>query len=118
MIDMGYLGLVERKMQSAADSAAIAGTLQLKIGGYAAAVQAHAAAHGHISGTNGTLVTVRNTVTTGSHTGPTYLEVVISQPQPTFVMRILGVNSAAMRGHAVAALECSTTTRSFHSSQL
>ena len=65
-IDMGYLRLVKRKMQSAADSAAIAGALQLKIGGYAAAAQADAAADGYTNGTNGTVVTVNNPVTTGS----------------------------------------------------
>lgn len=108
-IDMGYLRLVKRKMQSAADSAAIAGALQLKIGGYAAAAQADAAADGYTNGSNGTVVTVNNPVTTGSHTGAAYVEVVVSQPQPTFFMRIFGVNSAAMSARAVAALGSSST---------
>jgi hypothetical protein len=107
-IDMGYLRLVKRKMQSAADSAAIAGASQLKIGGVTAAAQADAARDGYTDGTNGVVVTV-NTPTSGSHIGASFVEVIVSQPQPTFFMKIFGVNSAAMSARAVATLGSSTT---------
>ena len=107
-IDMGYLRLVKRKMQSAADSAAIAGASQLKIGGVTAAAQADAARDGYTDGTNGVVVTV-NAPTSGSHIGASFVEVVVSQPQPTFFMKIFGVNSAAMSARAVATLGSSTT---------
>jgi Flp pilus assembly protein TadG len=97
-IDIGVLFRAQRRLQIAADSAAIAGALtdyysQTVSCGTAPAgtagssikcAAANAAANNGVTDT--TQITVNNPTTNGSHVGAEYIEVVIRQPNPTLFM--------------------------------
>jgi Putative Flp pilus-assembly TadE/G-like len=101
-IDLGYLRYMRRSMQAAADSAALAGTAELGYGDVTAAAWADASTNGFTNGTKGVSVTVNNPPLSGSHDGnPRYVEVLISQNQPTFFMKVLGVKSHLVSTRAV-----------------
>jgi len=101
-IDMGYLRYMRRTMQAATDSAALAGTAELGYGDVTAAAQADASTNGFTNGSKGTSVTVNNPPLSGPHQGnPRYVEVLISQNQPTFFMKVLGVDSHMVSTRAV-----------------
>ena len=86
-IDVGMLLRAKRVMQTAADSAAIAGAAELAYGDYVTAARVDAAQNGVTDGVNGT-VTVNVGPSSGPFAGkPTYVEVIVSQPQPTFFIR-------------------------------
>jgi len=111
-VDMGYLRYQKRLQQTAADSAAIAGAAELLYGGagVAAAAEHDSAANGFTNGGTGcpggvgcVTVTVNNPPASGPHSGAAgYVEVLVAQVQPTFFMRILGVNSETITARAVA----------------
>jgi Flp pilus assembly protein TadG len=117
--DVGIMFHERRLLQIAADSAAIAGASQvLDSGGsssvsaaVAAAAQAAATQNGFTTGT-GTTVTVNNPPLFGSHTGLTnthYVEVIISQSQPTLFMGFFGISSMTPTARAVAFNGASTS---------
>ena len=85
-IDVGVLFRAQRKVQTATDAAAVAGTLEYYYhgSGNATAVAKTAAANNGILDTN--QVTVNIPPANGWHTGTAYLEVVIRQPNPTIFM--------------------------------
>jgi Flp pilus assembly protein TadG len=89
-VDMGYLRYQRRLMQSAADSAALAGAAQLGAGGSALQAQTAAendsALNGFPQGGGVTITTTPVTINGNSNT----LQVQISNSYPTFFMRILG----------------------------
>lgn len=86
-IDMGYLRSMRRTMQAAADSAALAGAAELGYGDVTAAARTEASTDGFTNGSKGTTVTVNNPPLSGPHQGnPRYVEVLISQNEPTFFM--------------------------------
>jgi hypothetical protein len=87
-IDAGVLFRAQRKVQTAADAAAIAGTLEYYYHGSsnAATVARTAATNNGITNTN--QVTVNMPPTHGWHTGPEYVEVIIQQPNPTIFMGV------------------------------
>lgn len=89
-IDVGVLLRAQRRMQTAADAAAIAGALEYYYHGStnAASVAKAAARNNGVSSSN--QVTVNIPPTMGWHTGAEYLEVEISQPNPTVFMATLG----------------------------
>jgi hypothetical protein len=107
--DVGVLTIARDKVQSAADSAAIAGAAELNYGDYTTAAQAAAALNGYTNGSNGATVSVNPSGDTtptplyGAFAGqPGYLEVVVSQSQPTYFMRVFGFSSMTVSGRAVA----------------
>jgi Putative Flp pilus-assembly TadE/G-like len=101
-IDMGYLRYMRRTMQAATDSAALAGTAELGYGDVTAAARADAATNGFTNGSKGTRVTVNNPPLSGPHQGNLrYVEVLISQNQPTFFMKVLGIYSHMVSTRAV-----------------
>jgi len=110
-IDMGYFRYQRRKMQTAADSAAIAGASAIPYCGSGAnmcpavvsAAQDDASNNGFTDGSNGTTVTPTNP-TTGPYAGTQSVQVVVSQPQPTFFMKIAGILSSNVSATAVAHL--------------
>jgi hypothetical protein len=84
-IDVGILLRAKRTLQTAADSAAIAGAAELAFGDWGSAAQADSAQNGVTDGVNGATVVVHN----GPSSGPfannaSYVEVIVTQPQPTF----------------------------------
>ena len=111
-VDMGYLRYQRRNMQSAADSAAIAGAAELAYpaaGDVVAAAKADASTNGFADGSNGITVTVNNPPT-NLIAGDPYqnnagaVEVIVSQNQPTFFMKIVGRTSVPVSAQAVATL--------------
>jgi hypothetical protein len=109
-IDMGYMRYQKRRLQSAADSAAIAGASELRYanGNYATAAKNDAKANGFEDGVNGVTVTPNNPPADAPFSGVPnandYAEVQVQQNVPTFFMRIFGVNSARVSATAVAHL--------------
>ncbi len=125
-IDVGYLESVKRNMQTAADSAAIAGAQELlrqlngtaatdacttTPGGTANSVIKAAACHdastnGYSDGLTSTSITINNPPGTGYYAGDNNaVEAVITQSnQPMSFMQILGVAPATVAARAVAHL--------------
>lgn len=89
-IDVGVLFRAQRKLQTAADAAAVAGTLEYFYHGSAnAKTVAKTAAKvpdSQHSGITDAMVTVNMPPANGWHTGSAYVEVVIKQPNPTIFM--------------------------------
>ncbi len=111
-IDMGYLRYQKRRMQAAADSAALAGAAELPYPIYGSynygAVQQAAIADAKSNGFDSTspgLTVVAQKPTTGPFAGlDGYVEVQIQQNQPTFFMKIFRINSVSVSATAVAHL--------------
>ncbi len=128
-IDMGYLRYEKRLQQTAADAAAISGAsnlcppaaLCLAYGGVTLGAQNAAAANGYADNSGGQLSTctsnnvqsgalvgevcvqVNNPPARGPHSGDgNYVEVFVSTVQPTFFMRVLGIQSEVVTARAVA----------------
>lgn len=90
-IDIGVLFRAQRKVQTAADAAAIAGALEYYYHGYtnAPTVARTAAGNNGITDTTNQ-VTVNHPPANGWHTSSGYLEVIIKQPNPTVFMAAFG----------------------------
>jgi hypothetical protein len=107
-IDMGYMEHQKTKMQTAADAAAIAGASVLSGGSSAitAAADEDASLNGFTSGTNSATITVNNPPLSGPNSGNSdYVEVIVSQPQNTFFLSVLGYNQITVTARAVAESE-------------
>ena len=125
-IDMGVLRYQKRLQQTAADGAAIAGATNLSFGGVQTGAQNAAISNGFTdaSGNDATAcsnnaavgtvcvqinnppqpVTVNGTlIPAGPHSGDiNYVEAVVAVVQPTYFMKIFGVNSETITARAVA----------------
>ena len=105
-IDVGVLIRAQRKVQTAADAAAIAGTLEYFYHGSANAAAVAKAAAGNNGISDPSQVTVNIPPSGGWHTGASYLEVIISQPNPTIFVGAFGAmfnNSTSFRTMNVGA---------------
>jgi hypothetical protein len=106
-LDACYMYFHKRAMQTAADAGAYGGALELLRGGTAttAAAKTDTALNGFTDGTDSVSVTVNSPPTSGSKSGNTsFVEVIISHPQPTWFMRALSYNSITVKARAVAGL--------------
>ena len=108
-IDFGYLRYQKRLQQSAADSAAIAGAAEIAYSGCTTgscpAADTDSASNGFTDGSNNVTVTVYSPPNDGPHAGLFgYVEVLVTAVQPTFFMRIVGVNSETVTARAVGYL--------------
>jgi hypothetical protein len=100
--DVGIMLREKRLLQTAADSAAIAGALEINYNpsGVTAAALAAAGQNGFAATTSGTTtaggvtVTVNNPPQNGPHQVAGYVEVIVSQIQPTLFMRVFGILNA------------------------
>jgi len=105
-IDMGMLRYQKRLQQTAADSGALAGANNLAFpasGGWSAGAKNASAGNGFTDGTNNVTVTVNNPPVSGPHTGnANYVEVLVTAVQPTYFMKVLGINSETLTARAVA----------------
>src|SRR5258708_16265128 len=103
-IDLGQFWSVRRHMQTAADAAAVAGAAALRRSGSPSdAATAASSTNGFANGTNDVTVTVNNPPSAGVYAGNTgYVEVIVSQPQPTYFMRVLGYTSIPVSTRSVA----------------
>jgi Flp pilus assembly protein TadG len=106
--DVGTLLYERREMQTAADSAAIAGAAEIK---YAASdgttvdavAKTAAAQNGFTHGANGVTITVNNGPVRGTKIGNgNYVEVVIQESAPVFFMKLFGFGSMNVAARAVA----------------
>ena len=97
-LDVGYLWATRRSMQTAADAAAIAGAEALSVSGASVATVATTVAKQNgFSTANGSTITVSNPPVDGTYAGnANYVEVKISQTEPTFFLKVLGVNGATV----------------------
>jgi hypothetical protein len=107
-IDAGATFEQNRRMQTAADSAALAAAQEVKLensSGIEGAALDGATSNG-FSRDDVTGVEVRHPPTTGAFKGDNeYVEVVISQPQPLYFMRIFKEEADNIRARAVAGTE-------------
>jgi len=100
-VDFGYLRYMKRNMQNAADAAAIAGAIEVGYGDVKNAAVAAALENGYTI----TAGNVHQPPIDGPYANPkyaNYVEVIVTQTQPTFFSKIFGVNSVAMTTSAVA----------------
>ena len=105
--DVGTLLHAKRNLQMVADSAAIAGAVELKQSTVTANVQGAGAAgatrNGITSGANGATVTVNYPPANGLNAGKAgYVEAIVTQSQPTFFMKLFSFNSMNVSARAVA----------------
>jgi hypothetical protein len=109
-IDMGMLRYQKRLQQTAADSGALAGANNLAFpasGGVTTGAKNASAGNGFTDGANNVTVTVNNPPTSGPHVSGTlnadkYVEVLVTAVQPTYFMKVLGINSQTITARAVA----------------
>jgi Flp pilus assembly protein TadG len=103
-VDLGLLYSVRRRMQTAADGAAIAGATALRDGqDYTKAAADVATINGFTDSQNNVAVTVGEpTLPSPYPSGVTYVEVDITQTVPTYFMRVLGNKSMKVGARAVS----------------
>jgi Flp pilus assembly protein TadG len=101
--DFGFMQHQRNMMQTAADSAAMAGAEELSYGDQVAAGQADAAINGYTAGQNGITVAINNPPSMGPNTSnAAYVEAIVTMPEPTYFLRVLGVRSISVSARAVA----------------
>jgi Flp pilus assembly protein TadG len=101
--DIGVLFRAREVRQNAADSAAFAGAAEISYGDVTVAARADSAQNGVTHGVNGATVTVNNPPLSGPNAGNSgYVEVIVSQPQPTFFMTMFQSSSTMVSARAVA----------------
>ena len=104
-IDMGFLRYQKRLQQSAADSAAIAGASEINYGDVTTAAKTDSASNGFTDGVDNVTITVSHPPADGPHAAASgYVEVLVTKIQPTFFLRIAGVNTETITARAVALL--------------
>jgi len=114
-IDVGLLRYQKQQMQKAADAGAVAGasTLIYNLPGsqqVITAAQNDTAANGFTDGSHGISVQVNNPPLSGPFIGlDAYVEVIVTQAQPTFFMRVGGFNSVNVSSRAVASSVASSS---------
>jgi hypothetical protein len=100
--DFSFMQHQRNMMQTAADSAAMAGAEELNYGDMVAAGKADAAANGYTDGQNSVTVAINNPPSTGPNTSNTaYVEAIVTMPEPTYFLRVLGVRSISVSARAV-----------------
>ena len=101
--DFSFMQHQRNMMQTAADSAAMAGAEELNYGDLVVAGKADAATNGYTDGTNNVTVSMNNPPSTGPNAGSSeYVEAIVSEPAPTYFLRVLGVSSITVSARAVA----------------
>src|SRR5579863_9751731 len=101
--DFSFMQHQRNMMQTAADSAAMAGAEELSYGDLVAAGKADAASNGYTDGSNKVTVSMNNPPSTGPNASNSgYVEAIVSEPAPTYFLRVLGVNTMTVSARAVA----------------
>ncbi len=110
-LDLGYLEYRKRRMQSAADSAALSAAQEYRRGGtlangrLMAAARQDAGVNGFTDGQDGVVVTLNSPPATGPYAGnQRFLTVNVSQDQPTYFMRFFNFNAATVQARAGAGM--------------
>jgi hypothetical protein len=115
VLDGGRIYFEKRRMQAAADAAAYGGALELRRGfrpnlyletEIVTAGRDDSKRNGFENGVNTIDVAVNHPPTTGPNAGSAnHVEAIITQTVPTYLMRILTIDSATVRARGVAGLE-------------
>jgi len=101
--DFSFLQHQRNMMQTAADSAAMAGAEELNYGDQVAAGKADAASNGFTNGASSVVVAINNPPSTGPNTANSaYVEATISKPEPTYFLSVIGINTMTVSVRAVA----------------
>jgi hypothetical protein len=101
--DFSFLQHQRNMMQTAADSAAVAGSEELSYGDQVAAGKADAATNGYTDGAASVTVAINNPPSTGPNAANSaYVEAIVSKPEPTYFLRVLGVSTISVSARAVA----------------
>jgi hypothetical protein len=101
--DFSFMQHQRNMMQTAADSAAMAGSEELNYGDMVTAGKADAASNGYTDGQSSVTVTINNPPSSGPNASNTaYVEAIVSKPQPTYFLRVLGVTAMTVSTRAVA----------------
>jgi len=101
--DFSFLQHQKNMMQTAADSAAMAGAAELNYGDQVAAGKADAASNGYTDGQSSVTITINNPPSTGPNTSNTaYVEAIVSKPEPTYFLSTIGINTMTVSVRAVA----------------
>ena len=103
-VDVGQFWSARRNMQTAADAAAIAGATALRLNqSPTPAADAVSSTNGFKDSTNNVTVTVNNPPAAGVYAGnASYVEVIVSQPQPAYFLRALGYTTVGVSVRSVA----------------
>src|SRR5208282_3079543 len=101
--DFSFMQHQRNMMQTAADSAAMAGAEELNYGDQVAAGKADAATNGYTNGQNGVSVAINSPPRTGPNSAnAAYVEAIVTMPEPTYFLRVLGVSSISVSARAAA----------------
>jgi hypothetical protein len=101
--DFSFMQHQRNMMQTAADSAAMAGSEELAYGDQVTAGKADAASNGYTDGASSVTVTINNPPSTGPNAANSgYVEAIVSKPEPTYFLRVLGVSTMTVSARAVA----------------
>src|SRR5712671_5122554 len=103
-VDIGNLRNTRQRMQTAADSAAIAAVEGMQTDQWSQYGQKDATSNGFKDGSNGVSVSITNPPASGAYKGNAqYVQVAISEPAPTYFLRVLGLTtvnlSVSASGH-------------------
>src|SRR5271154_4428892 len=101
--DFSFMQHQRNMMQTAADSAAMAGAAELNYGDQVAGGRADAATNGYTNGSNSVTVAINNPPTSGPNTSNSgYVEAIVTRQEPTYFLRALGVSTMTVSARAVA----------------
>jgi len=101
--DFSFMQHQRNMMQTAADSAAMAGSEELAYGDQVVAGKADAASNGYTDGQSSVTVAINNPPSTGPNASkPGYVEAIVTKPEPTYFLRVLGVSTMTVSARAVA----------------
>jgi hypothetical protein len=101
--DFSFLQHQRNMMQTAADSAAMAGSEELSYGDQVAAGKTDAASNGYTDGVSSVSVAINNPPSAGPNAANSaYVEAIVAKPEPTYFLRVLGVSTVSVSARAVA----------------
>jgi len=101
--DFSFLQHQRNMMQTAADSAAMAGSEELNYGDQVVAGKADAASNGYTDGAGSVTVAINNPPSVGPNAANSaYVEAIVTKPEPTYFLRVLGVSTISVSARAVA----------------
>ena len=104
-MDVGYLQVMRMRAQVAADAGALAAGHEILNGNTSQITTSgcnDASLNGFTNGVNGVTITVNRPPASGAHTGDDkYAEVNVAKDQPTFFMRLFGINSVNVKARAL-----------------
>lgn len=110
-VDVGLMFYQSRSVQTAADSAAVAGAEEIRYRDVTSAAKADASINGFTDGIKGVSVTVNNPPQSGPNaSNSNYVEVIITAKPTTFFMRLLGPGTMTVGARAVATMGGQTQT--------